>query len=344
MTLGQNISSTVPGWEESGETGVFMHSGKIPERILKRAVRKKITYRSGFLAGPPGPGRDSSVYCPAGGVPMAFCTNPVTGAADTLGYRAFFRMANDICCAGAEPSGMMLDILLPEGSEEQQLRQIMDQIGSLAEEYQVDILGGHTEVMPAVTEPVITVTGVGLCREDVETSKTKPRPGMDLVMTKWAGASGMTDLIIKGKKELQKRFGKDFLERAESYGREINCLPEAAIAWESGAAALHNASAGGIFGALWELGEQCGAGLEVDLKKIPIRQETVEICEYFDENPYTTASEGVLLIVTSGGSRLLRQFEEAGIVAAVIGRIREDQDRIVTNGEEKRFLVPPGNG
>ena len=89
---GQNISSTAPGWEESGETGVFMHSGKIPERILKRAVRKKITYRSGFLAGPPGPGRDSSVYCPAGGVPMAFCTNPVTGAADTLGYRAFFQI------------------------------------------------------------------------------------------------------------------------------------------------------------------------------------------------------------------------------------------------------------
>ncbi len=320
-----------------------MHSGKVPERILKRAVRKKITYRSGFLARPPAPGRDSSVYCPAGGVPMAFCTNPVTGDPDTLGCRAFFRMANDICCAGADPSGMLLDILLPKGSEEQVLRQIMHQIGSLAEEYKVDILGGHTEVMAEVTEPVITVTGIGLCRENVRT-EMKPGKGMDLVMTKWAGASGTTGLIIKGKEELQMRFGKDFLDRAESYGRDINCLPGAAIAWENGAAALHNVSAGGIFGALWELGEQCGTGLEVDLKKIPIRQETVEICEYYDENPYMIASEGVLLIVASSGSRLVRQFEEAGIVAAVIGQIREDQDRIVRNGEEIRFLVPPGNG
>lgn len=320
-----------------------MHSGKVPERILKRAVRKKITYRSGFLARPPAPGRDSSVYCPAGGVPMAFCTNPVTGDPDTLGCRAFFRMANDICCAGADPSGMLLDILLPKGSEEQVLRQIMHQIGSLAEEYKVDILGGHTEVMAEVTEPVITVTGIGLCRENVRT-EMKPGKGMDLVMTKWAGASGTNGLIIKGKEELQKRFGKDFLDRAESYGRDINCLPGAAIAWENGAAALHNVSAGGIFGALWELGEQCGTGLEVDLKKIPIRQETVEICEYYDENPYMIASEGVLLIVASSGSRLVRQFEEAGIVAAVIGQIREDQDRIVRNGEEIRFLVPPGNG
>lgn len=320
-----------------------MHSGKVPERILKRAVRKKITYRSGFLARPPAPGRDSSVYCPPGGVPMAFCTNPVTGDPDTLGCRAFFRMANDICCAGADPSGMLLDILLPKGSEEQVLRQIMHQIGSLAEEYKVDILGGHTEVMAEVTEPVITVTGIGLCRENVRT-EMKPGKGMDLVMTKWAGASGTNGLIIKGKEELQKRFGKDFLDRAESYGRDINCLPGAAIAWENGVAALHNVSAGGIFGALWELGEQCGTGLEVDLKKIPIRQETVEICEYYDENPYMIASEGVLLIVASSGSRLVRQFEEAGIVAAVIGQIREDQDRIVRNGEEIRFLVPPGNG
>lgn len=320
-----------------------MHLGKVPERILKRAVRKKITYISGFLAGPPAPGRDSSVYCPAGGVPMAFCTNPVTGDPDTLGYRAFFRMANDVCCAGADPSGMLLDILLPKGSGEQVLRQIMDQIGSLAEEYEVDILGGHTEVMAEVTEPVITVTGIGLCREKVRT-EMKPGKGMDLVMTKWAGASGTTDLIVKGKEELQQRFGKDFLERAEGYGRDINCLPGAAIAWENGAAALHNVSAGGIFGALWELGDLCGTGLEVDLKKIPIRQETVEICEYYDENPYMIASEGALLIVASSGSRLVRQFEEAGIVAAVIGQIREDQDRIVKNGEEIRFLVPPGNG
>lgn len=274
---------------------------------------------------------------------MAFCTNPVTGDPDTLGCRAFFRMANDICCAGADPSGMLLDILLPKGSEEQVLRQIMHQIGSLAEEYKVDILGGHTEVMAEVTEPVITVTGIGLCRENVRT-EMKPGKGMDLVMTKWAGASGTNGLIIKGKEELQKRFGKDFLDRAESYGRDINCLPGAAIAWEDGVAALHNVSAGGIFGALWELGEQCGTGLEVDLKKIPIRQETVEICEYYDENPYMIASEGVLLIVASSGSRLVRQFEEAGIVAAVIGQIREDQDRIVRNGEEIRFLVPPGNG
>ena len=318
-----------------------MRSGRVPERILTRSVRKKITYRSKCLVKPPAPGMDSSVYCLEDGVPMAFCTNPVAGDAETIGHRAFFRMANDICCAGADLSGMLLNILLPEGSEEQDLKGIMDQIGSLAEEYEVDILGGHTEVMPSVTEPVITVTGVGLCREKAKTREMKPRQGMDLVMTKWAGAYGTTELVKKGREELRKRFGKGFLEQAESYGREISCLPEAAIAWENGAAFLHNVSAGGIFGALWELGDLCGTGLEVDLKKIPIRQETVEICEFLELNPYELLSGGCLLMVTDNGQALTDALTREGIPAAVIGRTTAGKDRVIYNEDEKRYLDKP---
>ena len=44
---------------------------------------------------------------------------------------------------------------------------------------------------------------------------------------------------------------------------------------------MHDVTEGGIFGALWEMAEASGVGLEIDLKKIPIRQETVEVCEFF---------------------------------------------------------------
>ena len=50
---------------------------------------------------------------------------------------------------------------------------------------------------------------------------------------------------------------------------------------KSGVRAMHDVTTGGIFGALWELAEASGVGLEIELKKIPIRQETVEICEFF---------------------------------------------------------------
>ena len=49
---------------------------------------------------------------------------------------------------------------------------------------------------------------------------------------------------------------------------------------------MHDITEGGVFGAFWEMASGAGVGLEVDLKKIPIRQETVEICNYFGVNPY----------------------------------------------------------
>ena len=56
--------------------------------------------------------------------------------------------------------------------------------------------------------------------------------------------------------------------------------------------AMHDVTEGGIYGALWELAEASGVGLEIDLKAIPIRQETVEVCEQFHLNPYQLISSG----------------------------------------------------
>ena len=66
----------------------------------------------------------------------------------------------------------------------------------------------------------------------------------------------------------------------------ISVQSEAAVAVTSGVSAMHDVTEGGIFGALWEMAEASGVGLEIDLKKIPIRQETVEVCEFFGVNPY----------------------------------------------------------
>ena len=92
-------------------------------------------------------------------------------------------------------------------------------------------------------------------------------------------------------------------------------------------------------GAVW-MAEASGVGLEIDLKKIPIRQETVEICNHLDLNPYELISGGSLLIAADDGYALAESLEKAGIPAAVVGRATAGNDRIVLNGEEKRFLGP----
>ena len=116
---------------------------------------------------------------------------------------------------------------------------------------------------------------------------------------------------------------------------------EAAVAVKSGVRAIHDVSSGGIYASLWEMSEKAGCGLEVDLRKIPVRQETIEICEFFELNPYQLMSGGALLIATGDGKGLVKKLEDEGIPATVIGALKEGNDKIIVNGDEKRFLESP---
>ena len=118
----------------------------------------------------------------------------------------------------------------------------------------------------------------------------------------------------------------------------MSIIPEAAVASKSGASAMHDVSEGGIFGALWELANSAGVGLEIDLKKIPIRQETIEICEFFDLNPYKMLSGGSLLIAAEDGNEVVRELEKASIPAVVIGKATDSNDRVLISDDERRFL------
>lgn len=320
-----------------------MHVGKISENILKRSVLKKITYKSKSLLHGPSAGEDCARIRPDGEKDMVFTVNPVVGDSETVGRKAFYKGINDIAAAGAVPAAMLVSMILPEDSDESMIKCIMGQIGELAEIHKVDILGGHTEISPYVSRPVISVTGTGYAGTEEKIRSGELKPGHDIVMTKWAGAFGAAEIVRTKRKELEARFSGDFLDRTEEYCKWMSCMTDARIAVESGAAAMHNASDGGIFDALWEIAEASGTGLQVELKKIPIRQETIEVCEFFDYNPYMISSEGALLIGTADGDRLVGALDKAGIPAAVIGKATGDHDRVILNEDERRFLVPPGN-
>ena len=104
---------------------------------------------------------------------------------------------------------------------------------------------------------------------------------------------------------------------------------------------MHDITEGGVFGALWEMAEAGGVGLEVDLKAIPIRQETVEICEYFGVNPYLIMSSGSMMIVADDGRYVVDCLEKAGIHGTVVGRTTGGNDRLLRNSQEVRYLDRP---
>ena len=70
-------------------------------------------------------------------------------------------------------------------------------------------------------------------------------------------------------------------------------------------------------------------------------QETIEICECYRLNPYQLRSEGCFLIVTDEESRVERLLAEQGIRGTVIGEIANNNDKIIRNGEDIRYIDRP---
>lgn len=167
------------------------------------------------------------------------------------------------------------------------------------------------------------------------------KPKQDLVVTKWVGLEGSFLLAKEKEQVLKEQLPGEFVDRVKGFSDLLSVSRDRKLAMEVGASAMCDVSEGGIFGALWEMAATAGVGLEVDIKKIPIRQETIEICEVFDINPYLLISGGALLIGADNGNYLVETLKKAGIHAAVVGYATEGNDRVVVNREERRFLEPP---
>ena len=318
-----------------------MKVGKVPEAILQRSVLKQIrTDRPEVLLGA-SVGEDCAAVSLKEDELFVLSTDPITGTARDIGHLAIQITLNDLASAGAEPVGVMLTFLLPENTSEAKLRGMMEQAEAAAHAAHVQIMGGHTEVTRVVSQPVISVVGVGKAKKGRLISTAGARPGMDVIVTKWIGLEG-TSIIAKEKEEaLLTRYPKALVDTAKGFDAFLSVLPEAAIAVEAGVAAMHDVTGGGIFGALWEMAESSGVGLEIDLKKLPLRQETVEVCEFFGINPYGLISSGSMLMAASDGNGLVRALAAEHIPAVCVGKVTAGNDRVVLSGEERRFLEPP---
>ncbi len=318
-----------------------MNLGKVPEAVLKRSVLNQIGHRREEVLVGPAIGEDCSVLAVAEDEVLVLSTDPITGTVQDIGTFAVHITANDIASNGAEVIGIMLTVLLPEGTEEEELRAAMQDMETACRQLNIEIIGGHTEITRAVRQPIITVTGVGKMKRNAMIGTAGARPGQEIVMTKWAGLEGTAIIAAAKEEELRAKYSQSFLDGAKKMIDYISVVPEAMIARECKVTSMHDVTEGGIFGALWEIGAASKVGMEIDLKKILLKQETVEICEFYDINPYMLISSGCMLIVTDQANYLVDRLNAKGIAAAVIGRVTEGNDRVIINGEEKRFLEPP---
>ncbi len=166
------------------------------------------------------------------------------------------------------------------------------------------------------------------------------RAGQDIILVNWVGLEGTLRIADEKETELEKRFSPVFLSQVKAMEPKLLTLQEMEAAKKL-QASVYQVGEGGIFAALWRLAKEAGTGLVVDLKKISVRQETIEICEYFGLNPYQLASRGTFLAVSDGGQKIADVFADKGVEACVIGNLTEGSGKIIRNGKKVSCLNRP---
>lgn len=326
-----------------------MNYGKVSESVYNRTVYKTI-HTTGYYEKEiaKSAGSDCAFFAIAAKKAVT-AGGQAWGKDAAVAARAAHHALNHLAALGAmdmdtkedrAAAYLSLNLSIPTEFREAKLRAVLEYVTQAMADLKVSILTIEVQVVPGITTVLVTAQAQTVVDKEQILASGGALPEQDVVMTKWLGLEGTATITDRKLRDLQVRYPMGLLEEAAAFKKYLSIIPEAATARKSGVSAMQVVREGGIFGALWELAQESGVGLVIDLKKIPVKQETIEVCEFFDANPYKLLSGGSLLFTTDKGMDLVELLEQQGIAAAVIGKTTQGNDRILVNEEERRFLEP----
>lgn len=323
----------------------MLKAGKLDSDLLKKIVFEKITYRNPEVLTRPGIGEDCAVV-DFGEYECVMSTDPITAAVNEIGRLAIHITCNDIASNGIQPLGIMLAVMLPVGTTEEDISLMMQQAGQTAAELGVEIIGGHTEITSAVNTPVIVSTALGKARKGTSQQAKEMKPGDFIMMTKWAGIEGTGIIASDFGEQLKGICSQDELKEAKEMLSQVSVVKEGVVAGKVGTSGMHDITEGGVFGAVWEMCQISETGCELWLDKIPVKAVTKKICKHFDIDYLRLISSGCMLIIVSPKNKKLleEEMKKANIEINCIGQIKERNFGIMNSKEKNNKLneiLPP---
>ncbi len=311
----------------------MMNEGRISYNMTQRSVRKPMKSGSSLLSGFVRY-KDCAVHSETGIITSVFSgTVQKKEEAELL----FVRGINQLAAEQAEPVMMSAAFVLPAESEEAWLQKRMAELSSLAHENKMNFAQGFVTVSSGVSAPVLTLTFTGM-KAKKEDCEYQPKEKDVILAIGHTGMAGAALIAKKKREELCGHYAGGFVDTAIAFEKRMSI---AGLAKQLEACYLYPVQEGGVLAALWYLADGLQKGFDINFRRIPIRQETVEICEYYRLNPYILAGDGMLLAVTSNKEQILQICEKAGYQVAELGYLTADKAKILRNEDEVRYLDKP---
>ncbi|MGI6721695.1 MAG: AIR synthase family protein [Anaerovoracaceae bacterium] len=320
-----------------------LKTGKLDSDLLEKIVFDKITYKRPEVITRPGIGEDCAVV-DYGSYECVMSTDPITAAITDIGRLSIHISCNDIASNGIQPIGILLAVMLPEGTTEDEIEEMMRQAGQASEALGVEIIGGHTEITPAVNKPVIVSTAIGRGEKWASQNAENMKTGDYILMTKSAGLEGSGVIACDYEDELKTFLTDEEIQTAKDMLNRVSVVEEGVIAGKIGTSGMHDITEGGILGAVWEMCRIGKTGAEVWVDKIPVEPVTRKICDKYDIDYLRLISSGCMMIMAPPDKKdeLMEAISAAGIDVVCIGRIKpEDEGICMKIGRELIEIAPP---
>ena len=319
--------------------------GKLSNAELEELVLSKFHPKRPEVVLPPGVGLDCGLVDMQGDL-CALSSDPITGATEKMGALAVHVCCNDAAASGAEPVGILTTLLLPPDTDNATVASIAADVSRAADLAHVDVLGGHTEFTDAVTRPVISATVLARAPRDRMVNSAQMKSGDTILLSKWAALEGSFIIAADHPAKLDGALAPEEWRELSSWAEQLSVVEDAMIAVNCGARALHDATEGGVLGAVWEMAMASHTGVEIDSAKIPVREETKKICAALGLDPLRMMTSGALLIAVADPAPMEKAFAESGIPLAVIGKatamekgLRCDGQALEAPGEDELYRI-----
>lgn len=276
---------------------------------------------------------------------VCFSAGTYYGSMRDTGAYALFVQANELASKGVRAASVEVQIAIPPDMDKARINSFRNHIKRAAKRLSeegfavrgLQIQGG---IQRAVRLPAVQVMAAGAATgANIGGGGAACR---DILLVGWIGIEGMLRAIGERESELRERFTPAFIRQMKGYDGEVLGLRKIDAAERIGISVIRQITEGGILAALWRLSEETGLGMELDMKKFAVKQETIEVCEYFRLNPYQLTSGGSFLMLAEHGGTAAEEFRRKGIAAEVIGRLTDRNDKVIRNGEDIRYIDRAG--
>jgi hydrogenase expression/formation protein HypE len=250
----------------------------------------------------------------------SYVVKPLFFRGGDIGRLAVCGTVNDLAMVGAEPLYLSASFVIEEGLPLSTMRKVVRSMREAAAEAGVQIVTGDTKVVEggAADGLFVNTAGVGLVSPETEIGGDQAQMGDAVILSGSIGDHGIA--------VLSQREGLEFEVAVESDVAPLNRLVAAMLSASSEVRVLRDPTRGGLATSLNEIASQSRVGIQIDERKIPLKDGVWAACEMLGFDPLYVANEGKLLAVVApedaervlAAMRTTRYGEEAAIIGEIV--------------------------